>query len=117
VADTSWAGDSLKLANPIQEGNLNVTLCLDNGGASRCAVDTVDIDLFSVGLAMRAARFGPVSLTGRMLAWNAEATVRIWDFRGRILWQGRRTAGSSAFLPEAAERDLFRGRARLEILK
>lgn len=117
VADTAVGGDSLTLSNPIQGGNLDVTLCMDNGGASLCAVHTVDIDLASVSLALRAARFGPVSLSGRMLAWNGKAAVRIWDFRGRILWQERREAGARALLPEAAARDLLRGRARLEILQ
>jgi len=117
AADTAQAGDSLKLSNPIQGGNLNVTLCMDNGGASQCAVDTVEIDLLSVGLAERAARFGPVSLRGSTLAWNIDASVRIWDFRGRILWQDRRRAGASAVLPAAAVHDLLRGRARMEILR
>ena len=117
VADTAQAGDSLKLSNPTEGGNLNVTLCMDNGGASLCAVDTVEIDLLSVGLAQRAARFGPVSLRGSSLTWNADAAVRIWDFRGRVLWQGRRLAGASAALPAAAARDLLQGRARMEILK
>jgi hypothetical protein len=116
VADTALGGDSLQLSNPTQGGNLDVTLCMDNGGASLCLVHTVDVDLASVSLALRAARFGPVSLSGRMLAWNTKASVRIWDFRGRILWQDRREAGASAFLPEAAARDLLLGRARLEIL-
>jgi hypothetical protein len=117
AADTAQAGDSLKLSNPIQGGNLNVTLCMDNGGASQCAVDTIEIDLLSVGLAERAARFGPVSLRGSTLAWNVDASVRIWDFRGRILWQDRRRAGASAVLPAAAAHDLLRGRARMEILR
>jgi len=116
TADTALGGDSLQLSNPTQGGNLDVTLCMDNGGAALCVVHTVDIDLMSVSLALRAARFGPVSLSGRMLAWNTKASVRIWDFRGRILWQDRREAGASALLPEAAARDLLRGRARLEIL-
>ena len=75
----------------------------------------MQIDLASVSLARRAARFGPVSLSGRTLAWNAEADVRIWDFRGRVLWRGHGVAGGIAALPESAARDLLRGRARLEI--
>lgn len=117
AADTEQAGDSLKLSNPTQGGNLNVTLCMDNGGASQCAVDTIEIDLLSVGLAQRAAHFGPVSLRGSTLAWNVDASVRIWDFRGRILWQGRRPAGASATLPSAAAHDLLRGRARMEVIR
>lgn len=115
MADTAQAGDSLTLSRPTQGGNLDVTLCMDNGGSSTCLVHTVDIDLATVSLVRRAARFGPVSLQGRMLDWNADADVRIWDFRGRVLWQGRGRAGASASLPEAAARDLLRGRARLEI--
>lgn len=117
AADTALAGDSLQLSNPTQAGNLDVTLCMDNGGAASCVTHTVNIDLLSVSLATRAARFGPVSLSGRLLSWNAGAVVRVWDYRGRILWQGRRGAGASALLPEGAARDLFHGRARLEILR
>lgn len=117
IADTVQAGDSLTLSDPTQGGNLEVTLCLDNGGSSSCLVHTVQIDLASVSLARRAARFGPVSVQGRVLAWNTDADVRVWDFRGRVLWRGRGTAGGTAYLPEAAARDLLGGRARLEILR
>ena len=115
LADTAQAGDSLTLLRPIQKGNLDVTLCMDNGGASACAIHSVAIDPAAVGLALRFARFGAVTLDRRVLAWNADAQVRIWDFRGRILWQRRGRAGESHALPEAAARDLFRGRAHLEI--
>jgi hypothetical protein len=117
AADTSLGGDSLRLSNPLQAGNLEVTLCMDNGGSASCVVHTVNIDLLSVSLATRAARLGPVSLSGRLLSWNTYAVVRVWDYRGRILWQGRRGAGASALIPEGAARDLFHGRARLEILR
>jgi hypothetical protein len=117
IADTAQAGDSLTLSQPTQGGNLDVTLCMDNGGASSCLVHSVQIDLASVSLARRAARFGPVSLSGRVLAWNTDADVRVWDFRGRVLWRGHGSAGGTAFLPEAAVRDLLGGRARMEILR
>jgi hypothetical protein len=116
IVDSVQAGDSLTLSRPTQGGNLEVTLCMDNGGASGCLVHTVQIDQASVSLAVRAARFGPISLQGRILAWNSEADVRVWDFRGRVLWRGHGIAGGIASLPEAAARDLLGGRARLEIL-
>lgn len=115
AADTAIGGDSLVLTSPNQGGNLDITLCMDNGGASICAIHAVDIDMASVGLMRRAARFGAVSLQGGSLAWNTDASVRVWDFRGRVLWQGRGRAGQVIALPESAALDLLRGRARLEI--
>jgi hypothetical protein len=117
IADTAQAGDSLTLSAPSQGGNLDVTLCMDNGGSSSCVIHALVVDLAASRLAARAARLGPVVLAGRSLSWNADASVRVWDFRGRLLWQGRGRAGTTQGLPEAAARDLFHGRARLEILK
>ncbi len=117
IADTTQAGDSLSLSKPTQYGNLDVTLCMDNGGVSTCAVHTVQINLPSVSLAQRAARFGPVYLNGRVLAWNVDAEVLVWDFHGRVLWRGHEAAGSIVTLPESAAIDLLSGRARMEIYR
>lgn len=117
IVDTSQSADSLVLSNPTAQVGLDVTLCMDNGGAVNCVIHTVAIDFASTRLADRAARLGPVSLQGRMLSWNADASARVWGFDGRLLWQGRGRAGGTATLPDGAARDLFRGRARLEILK
>lgn len=117
AADTAQAGDSLTLSEPTAEGNLDVTLCLDNGGSISCVIHPVTVAYASTRLADRAARLGPVSLRGSLLEWNADAVVRVWAFDGRILWRGRGRAGAATILPEGAARDLFRGRARLEIVK
>lgn len=117
VVDTIQAADSLVLSKPTADGNLDVTLCMDNGGAVNCVIHTVAVAYTATRLADRAARLGPVALQGRMLSWNADASVRVWGFDGRLLWQGRGRAGAATILPDATARDLFRGRARLEILK
>jgi hypothetical protein len=117
IADTAQAADSLSLSGPSQGGNLDITLCMDDGGSANCVIHALVIDLAASRLAARVARLGPVVLAGRMLSWNADAAVRVWDFRGRLLWQGRGRAGMTRGLPEGAARDLFQGRARLEILK
>jgi hypothetical protein len=117
IADTAQGGDSLILSHPTQGGTLDITLCMDNGGAQACHAHSVEIDLATVRLAIGALRFGPARLNGRTLEWYADAAARIWDFRGRLLWQGGGRAGSAVLLPENAARDLLRGRARLEIFR
>ncbi|HLP41075.1 MAG TPA: hypothetical protein VK465_06180, partial [Fibrobacteria bacterium] len=43
AADSSQGGDSLSLRNPLENGQVAVELCLDNGGARRCDTTMVDV--------------------------------------------------------------------------
>ncbi|MDB5047512.1 MAG: hypothetical protein JWO30_583 [Fibrobacteres bacterium] len=117
MADTAQAGDSLALSEPVQDGILEVTLCLDNGGAVHCAVSAVTVSRLSSGLAFnRSGGLGPITLSGRSLIWNAKGRVRIWNWQGRLLWEGRGNPGEISELPQGAAKSLLGRRAKLEIL-
>ncbi|GEM_PF-4386832 len=116
IVDTVQAGDSLTLSQPAQDGILDVTLCLDNGGAVNCAVAQVEINRIAAGLAGRYRALGPVALMGSRLHWNKSGRARVWTWQGRLLWEGRGHAGESAELPAAALRGLWNRDAKLEIL-
>ena len=117
LADSARAGDSLTLSDPDQDGTMQVTLCLDNGGAARCQIHELAVNRTALRLAARLARLGPVTLEGRSLSWNADGAARVWGFDGRLLWQGRGRAGTATRIPDAAARALYRGGAHLEIVK
>ena len=116
IVDTVQSGDTLTVMDPVQDGNLEVTLCLDNGGDTHCAVSIIDVDRMSVGLARLRRASGPVILAGGRVSWNSAARVRISDWQGRLLWDRRGRPGESAELPPAAVRSLRSRVARLEIL-
>ncbi len=117
LADSAQAGDSLSLSDPFQDGIMQVTLCLDNGGAVLCQAHELAVNRLALRLAARLARLGPVTLEGRMLVWNADAQARVWGFDGRLLWQGKGRAGLTTAIPDVTAKALYRGGARLEILK
>ena len=117
LADSARAGDSLTLSDPDQDGTMQVTLCLDNGGAARCQIHELAVNRTALRLAARLARLGPVTLEDRSLSWNADGAARVWGFDGRLLWQGRGRAGMATRIPDVAARALYRGGAHLEIVK
>ncbi len=57
AADSIWVDGGLRLAKAGGDGNLTVTLCLDNGGATVCSVTAVTVSAVS-GLAARARYSG-----------------------------------------------------------
>jgi hypothetical protein len=116
IADTIQSKDTLILADPEQDGILEVTLCLDNGGLTHCAVSEIDVDRMAVRLVRPRAFSGPVSLAGDRISWNSPVRVRVSDWQGRLLWDRRGRPGESAQLPPAALRSLRSRVARLEIL-
>ncbi|MEO7425370.1 MAG: hypothetical protein ABI036_09290, partial [Fibrobacteria bacterium] len=117
LADTSQAGDSLKLSNPSGDGVMNVTLCMDNGGEANCAVTPVTVSRTSSGLAgFRTRGSDPVSVSGRSLFWRVPGRVRMWNWQGILLWEGRGRAGEITHMNAAAAGALARRRARLELL-
>lgn len=116
IADTAQSGDSLILTDPVQDGFLEVTLCLDNGGMTHCAASEIEVDRNAVRLARPRASSGPVFLAGNRISWNSPARVRVCDWQGRLLWDRRGRPGESAELPPSAVRSLRSRTARLEIL-
>jgi hypothetical protein len=116
IADTAQGGDSLSLRNPQDNGNVEVTVCADNGGTPSCPRIVLEIQRITTSLLWKRAQAGPVGISGGRLAWNRTGLVRIMDWRGRILWERWGTPGSSAQLPTGAERSLRIGAARMDFL-
>ncbi|MDB5105482.1 MAG: hypothetical protein JWP91_3171 [Fibrobacteres bacterium] len=116
IADTAQSSDSLVLSRPAQDGILEVTLCLDNGGAVSCAATQVAISRLSARLAGRGGSMGAIAMNGGRLLWNRPGRARVWTWQGRLLWEGRGHAGESSELPGPALRALANQNARLEIL-
>lgn len=116
MVDTVQSADTLIMMDPAQDGNLEVTLCLDNGGDTHCAVSLIEVDRMSVRVARLRSRSGPVTLSGGRVSWNSAARVRVSDWQGRLLWDRRGRPGESAELPPAAVRSLRSRIARLEIM-
>lgn len=116
IVDTVQSKDTLILMDPAQDGILEVTLCLDNGGAPNCVAAEIDVDRFAVRLARLRTSSAPVVLAGGRVSWNAAVRVRVSDWQGRLLWDRRGRPGESAELPMNAARSLRSRQARLEIL-
>ena len=96
---------------------LDVTLCMDNGDKAACSVFKVDVIRVPVGI---SASFSWVPgrtgvIDGRIL-WAAPGLARVWNWEGRLLWEGRGRSGESRELPDAVLHSLAGRRARLEIL-
>ncbi|MDB5047514.1 MAG: hypothetical protein JWO30_585 [Fibrobacteres bacterium] len=116
IVDTTAGGDSLVLLNPIEDGNVEVTLCADNGGSPSCAKTVLEINRLSSSVLRGRLRAGPVWLAGSRLVWNAPGLARVVDWQGRVLWQSWGVQGFSAQLPAAAERSMAVRAARMEFL-
>ncbi|MDB5105484.1 MAG: alpha-N-acetylglucosaminidase [Fibrobacteres bacterium] len=116
IADSSVAGDSLVLHEAQEDGNIEISLCVDNGGAPSCSKAVVEVKRISLSLLLGRTHSGPVWLDGNRLGWNRPGLARVMDWRGRILWQTWGAPGSSAQLPAGAERSLRMGAARLDFL-
>jgi hypothetical protein len=114
LADTAQAGDSLKLSNPVQDGLLDITLCVDNGGAVQCAASEIQIGRSTAVLAARGLHLGSLVLEENALFWIAPGRVLIRDGMGRVLWQGQGKAGGRSRLDGGVRRALTQRRAFLE---
>jgi hypothetical protein len=114
LADTAQAGDSLKLSNPVQDGLLDITLCVDNGGAVHCAASEIQIGRSTTGLAARGLHLGSLVLEENALFWIVPGRVVIRDGMGRVLWQGQGKAGGRSRLDGGVRRALTQRRAFLE---
>ncbi len=114
VADTSIGADSLVLKDPGEDGNLEVTLCADNGGSQSCAKVIVAVERASVSLRRGALHAGPLYREGSGLRWTAPGLARIVDWRGRTLWQAFGARGAYAQPSSAADHALRARTARLE---
>lgn len=116
VADTSSAGDSLVLAEPGENGNLDITVCADNGGAPFCAAMVLAVERPVVGLRKGPGVSGSLVREGSGFRWTRSGLARIVDWRGRMLWQAWGSAGGFAE-PGAGAASALRSRAaRLEFL-
>jgi len=114
AADTAHAGDSLTLSDPLADGAFSAILCMDNGGAADC--DTVRVTVEPVPTALAPAGIalpGGMRLLGSRLFWTSAGTVRLWDWRGRLLFEARGFPGSVREVPPATLRALHGRRARL----
>jgi hypothetical protein len=114
LADSTKAGDSLSLRDPLGDGMMAAGLCMDNGGAPACDTTEVEVKQIPVGLAAGGLRLpGGLTLSGSRLLWTRAGRVRIWNWQGRLLLDARGLAGASVEIPQAALRDLRGSRARL----
>ena len=113
-AEAAAAGDSLVLRNPAADGILQAILCLDNGGAALCDTTRVDVRRASVSAAAGGRLLvRGLELSGGRLRWLSPGEVRIWDWRGRLLFRAEGVPGTLRELPESI-RGVLRGhRARL----
>jgi hypothetical protein len=116
IADSSLAGDSLVLQNPTEDGNIEVSLCADNGGWPSCAKTVMEIRRVASSLLSGRPHAGPVWLSKSRLSWNAAGLARIVDWRGRVLWESWGASGFSAQLPAGAVRSLSVSSARMQFL-
>jgi hypothetical protein len=116
IVDTALGGDSLTVTHPVEDGDMEITLCADNGGAPSCAKAVLHVQRVTVSILRGRAHAGPVRLSSGRLAWNAPGLVRVVDWRGRVLWQVSGMPGYSAAMPPAVERSLHAHAARLDFL-
>lgn len=116
IADSALAGDSLTLQGPREDGNMEVSVCVDNGGTPSCSKAVLEVKRVPVSVLIGKRRVGPVWLSGHALAWKEAGLARVMDWRGRILWERWGSPGSQARLPADAERSLRIGAARLDFL-
>ena len=116
VTDTSSSGDSLVLSEPGENGNLDITVCADNGGTPFCAVMVLAVERPVVSLRKGIGNGGPLACEGRGFRWREAGLARIVDWRGRILWQAWGSAGGFAEPGAGAESALRTRAARLEFL-
>jgi hypothetical protein len=116
ISDSTLGGDSLVLLDPFEDGNMDVSLCVDNGGTPSCVQTVVEIKRMSVSIREGVYRAGPVRLSGHRLDWNESGRARVLDWSGRVLWESWGNPGYSRELPARAERSLRIGTARLEFI-
>jgi hypothetical protein len=116
IVDTALKGDSITVTHPVEDGDMEITLCADNGGAASCAKAVLHVQRLTVSILLGRAHAGPVWISSGRLTWNAPGIVRIVDWRGRVLWQASGHAGQSAAMPAEAERSLRAHSARLDFM-
>jgi hypothetical protein len=116
ISDSTLGGDSLVLLDPFEDGNMDVSLCVDNGGTPSCVQTVVEIKRMSVSIRGGVFRAGPVRLSGHRLDWIESGRARVLDWSGRVLWESWGSPGYSRELPARAERSLRIGAARLEFV-
>jgi hypothetical protein len=114
TADTAGGGDSLTLEDPLEDGLMEVELCLDNGGARSCDTSLVEVKRVATGLLAGALRLpGDLLLAGRTLRFTRAGRARLVDFRGRVLFEAHAAAGETREMSAEARRAFGGRRARL----
>lgn len=83
------------------EGNLTVKLCVDNGGPASCKEGVVGASLPVRPQQKLDGR--AFALNGSSLTWLADAEIRVWDVRGKLVFHRSGKKGSAPVALTAAE--------------
>ncbi|HLP42469.1 MAG TPA: LamG domain-containing protein, partial [Fibrobacteria bacterium] len=106
--------NSLTLVHSFQSGILDISLCIDNGGAKKCKSATLNVQV-SAGLRAFLPKRTAIDLTDGFIEWNAPSKVRILSLDGKILLDRSGRPGQRMEISPALRQALNRQDHRIQI--